>query len=202
MSDPSSGETAELPALWRVPLEAALHRERDAPWSRCVQLATVRPDGRPANRTLVFRDFLAHTDWLQFAVDARSDKVTDLQNRHWAEVCWFFPGGREQFRILAHVVLVGPEHPNEALRAARVALWQALSGDVRAQYAWPEPGAPRAADAEFKLRHPDPRTPLEPFVLLLLDPTEIDHLRLATTPLERQRYRLWPKGWVREAINP
>jgi pyridoxamine 5'-phosphate oxidase len=202
VSDPSPGETAELPALWRVPLEAALHRERDVPFSRFVQLATVRPDGRPANRTLVFRDFLSHTDLLQFAVDDRSDKIADLRKRHWAEVCWYFPIGREQFRILGRVGLVGPDHADERLQLARVALWQSLSGDVRAQFTWPEPGAPRAADAEFKLRHPDPRTPLEAFVLLLLDPVEIDHLRLATTPLERQRYRLWPKGWVREAINP
>lgn len=202
MSDPSPGETAKLPALWRVPLEAALHRERETPWSRFVQLATVRPDGRPANRTLVFRDFLSHTDRMQFVVDARGDKIIDLRKRHWAEVCWYFPGGREQFRILGRVDLVGPDHADERLQAVRTALWQSLSGAVRTQYAWPEPGAPRADDAAFKLRHPDPRTPLGPFVLLLLDPVEIDHLRLAATPLERQRYRRWPKGWVREAINP
>ena len=202
MSDPSPGETAILPALWRVPLEAALHRERDDPTSRYVQLATIRPDGRPANRTVVFREFLYHTDRLQFAVDARSDKVADLEKRRWAEVCWYFPIGREQFRILGRVKLVGPEHRDEDLLAARVALWQSLTGEVRAQYAWPEPGAPRAGDAAFKLRHPDPRTPLDTFMLLLLSPVEIDHLRLGPMPPERQRYRLWPKGWVRESINP
>jgi pyridoxamine 5'-phosphate oxidase len=65
-------------APWRLPLARALHRNRSIPASRYLQLATVRSDGRPANRTVVFRGFAPDTDWLQFVTDSRSQKVEQL----------------------------------------------------------------------------------------------------------------------------
>lgn len=44
---------------WRSQLARALHRNRALADSRYLQLATVGKNGRPANRTLVFRGFLA-----------------------------------------------------------------------------------------------------------------------------------------------
>jgi hypothetical protein len=40
---------------WRVMLQRSLKKNKSLASSRYVQLATVRPDGRPANRTVVFR---------------------------------------------------------------------------------------------------------------------------------------------------
>lgn len=40
---------------WREMLQRSLKKNKSLPYSRYVQLATVRPDGRPANRTVVFR---------------------------------------------------------------------------------------------------------------------------------------------------
>jgi pyridoxamine 5'-phosphate oxidase len=44
-------------APWRSPLSRALYRNRNLPYCRYLQLATVRPNGQPANRTVVFRGF-------------------------------------------------------------------------------------------------------------------------------------------------
>jgi hypothetical protein len=42
-------------APWRALVEKSLARNRVLPNARYIQIATVRPDGRPANRTVVFR---------------------------------------------------------------------------------------------------------------------------------------------------
>ena len=63
--------------LWRPSLDLALHRNRQSPQVRFVQLATIRETGRPAVRTLVFRGFLGETHQLTFATDGRSVKTDD-----------------------------------------------------------------------------------------------------------------------------
>ena len=52
-------------------LQRALKKNSNCRHSRYLQLATVRPDGRPANRTVVYRGFLAESDVLTFVTDAR-----------------------------------------------------------------------------------------------------------------------------------
>lgn len=42
-------------APWRALVEKSLARNRALPNARYIQIATVRPDGRPSNRTVVFR---------------------------------------------------------------------------------------------------------------------------------------------------
>jgi len=68
---------------------------------RYVQLATIRADNRPANRTLVFRGFLEDTDQLKFVIDARSQKVDQIFHQPWAEACWYFPETVNNFASLA-----------------------------------------------------------------------------------------------------
>src|SRR5689334_23499488 len=94
------------PAPWRPLLEQGLNRNPDAS-ARFVQLATVRPDGRPANRTLVFRGFRAGSDQLRFATDVRSAKAAEIRYYPRGEVCWYFPATREQFRQAGTLQLLG-----------------------------------------------------------------------------------------------
>lgn len=61
-SDSGEGEEGTTPtsmsagaAPWRALVEKSLARNRALPNARYIQIATVRPDGRPANRTVVFR---------------------------------------------------------------------------------------------------------------------------------------------------
>ncbi len=45
-------------APWRSLITRALHHNRSLAYSRYVQLATIKENGFPANRTVVFRGFL------------------------------------------------------------------------------------------------------------------------------------------------
>ena len=116
--------------LWRPSLDLALHRNRQSPQCRFVQLASVREDGRPAVRTIVFRGFLGDTNRLTFATDGRSVKAHELECSNRAEACWYFHATREQFRLAGTVTLVGagPPRPRSILRRGPA---RDLARDVR-----------------------------------------------------------------------
>ena len=71
----------ENSAHWRVILERALQINRSERHSRYFQLATIRPDGTPANRTVVFRGFSQGTNQLQIITDKRSEKIEQLTHQ-------------------------------------------------------------------------------------------------------------------------
>lgn len=60
-----------MAAPWRAALEASLAKNAHLPHARYMQLATVRGDGRPACRTVVYRGLLGDTDHVTFVTDAR-----------------------------------------------------------------------------------------------------------------------------------
>lgn len=190
--------------LWRSPLARALHHNRALVYARYLQLATVRTDGRPANRTLVFRGFLPATDRLKLITDHRSEKVEQIADQAWGEICWYFPKTREQFRLLGTLTLIQADHPDSDLAEARQTQWQELSDAARLQFAWPNPGQPRTDAGNFNPPAPDPLQPLPNFCLLLLDPIQVDHLALKGDPQDRQRYQYNPdtQSWFVEAVNP
>jgi PPOX class probable FMN-dependent enzyme len=189
-------------APWRSAIARALHRNRSLVYARYLQLATVRPDGSPANRTVVFRSFLEETDQLQFVTDARSEKVADIAHHPWGEACWYFPNTREQFRLTGSLILVSETHLDPSLQQARQRSWQALSDSARTQFTWPHPGESRSDDG-FDAPPPDPTTPLSHFCLLLLQPHQVDHLELRGEPQNRYLYRLSEAmEWSIQTINP
>ncbi|KAI9248002.1 pyridoxamine 5'-phosphate oxidase-domain-containing protein [Phascolomyces articulosus] len=76
--------------------------------STYTSLATVRADGTPANRTVVFRGFAgedhhSETGWqselLTMTSAKRSRKMADIAHQPIVEVNWFMGGTQEQFRI-------------------------------------------------------------------------------------------------------
>jgi pyridoxamine 5'-phosphate oxidase len=190
-------------APWRSLITRALHRNRSLVYARYLQLATVRSNGRPANRTVVFRGFLDDSNQLKFITDIRSEKAEQIQQQSWGEVCWYFPKTREQFRITGELTLVSADsHPN--LLPARIKMWQELSDAARLQFAWPQPGKHRNQEPEaFTPPAPNPIQPLENFCLLLLEPMQVDHLELRGEPQNRWvYYRDENQEWLLEAINP
>lgn len=189
-------------APWRLPLASALQRNRSLIYSRYVQLATVRPNGRPANRTIVFRGFLPDTDFLKFVTDSRSDKAEQINLYPWGEICWYFPKTREQFRISGRLNLIAETCPEPSQQQARKTAWQELSDAARLQFAWPHPGYKRADVQAFTPSPPDAFKPLPNFCLLLLIPETVDHLELRGEPQNRQFYQLENHQWVTTAINP
>lgn len=191
-------------APWRSAIAHALHRNRSLVYARYLQLATVQPNGRPANRTLVFRGFLEDTNQLKFITDSRSAKADQIQQQPWAEVCWYFPNTREQFRITGCLTLVSSDDSHQDLKLDRISIWQELSDAARLQFAWPHPGKPRLENPEaFAPPAPDPVQPLPNFCLLLLDPLQVDHLELRGEPQNRKFYRRDEnQEWFCEEINP
>ncbi len=188
---------------WRNQIAAALQASSDDPTARFVQLATVTPEGRPANRTLVFRSFLPETEALMLVTDARSQKIRQLQQNPQAALCWYFTQSRQQFRLKGEVALITADHADPHLLTARQRAWSALSDSVRRQFLWPTPQKPRADDAAFSVASPATETPPENFVLLILHPSTVDVLDISQTPHGRTIYRLRPSGaWTAEDVNP
>lgn len=191
--------------LWRPSLDLALHRNRQSPQSRFVQLASVREDGRPAVRTLVFRGFLGETSRLIFATDMRSLKVRDVGRSDAVEACWYFHATREQFRLAGPVSLVGADLParDRMLAEARIETWRAMSDESRLTYTWPDPGRLREPLTPYPTSAPDPLVPLPHFGILILEVHEVDHLELHGNPQHRWRYVRDPMGrWSGAEVNP
>lgn len=191
-------------APWRSLLARALHKNRSLPYARYFQLATVRADGRPGNRTVVFRGFLDDTNQLKIITDSRSQKVEQINHQAWGEACWYFPKTREQFRLAGQLTLVGDDYSDKVLKNARQATWQELSDSARLQFAWPDPGEARAEDnSVFAPPPPDPERALPNFCLLLLNPVWVDRLELRGDPQNRWLYyQNSSHDWVEQAINP
>lgn len=191
-------------ALWRSPLARALHLNRSLAYSRYLQLATVRADGRPANRTVVFRGFLEESDRLKFVTDTRSEKIEQIEHQPWAEACWYFPNTREQFRIAGCLKLVTADCSDADLLQARQNSWQEMSDAARLQFTWPYPRQARSDATAFEAPAPNPVEPLPNFCLLLLEPVHVDRLELRGEPQNRTIY-IWSdrdRSWSCQAVNP
>ncbi len=190
------------PAPWRSRLERALAAEGDAPTARYAQLATTAADGAPTVRTVVVRGFLPGSDAPIVTIDARSPKAAHLGRDPRAELCWYFPSSREQFRLAGTTRLVGPDHPDAALAAARLDAWTALSPASRRSFSWPDPGRPRTGPFRFAAIDPDPVLALATFLLLVLDPAQVDYLDLKPDPHARTTWGRSGVGpWREQALN-
>ena len=58
-------------APWRSALLKSLDLNKELKYSTFFQLATVRPNGKPANRTMVYRGFVGDSTKLTFTTDSR-----------------------------------------------------------------------------------------------------------------------------------
>ena len=164
---------------------------------------------RPKNRTVVFRGWLEPVSQLKFVTDIRSQKALDLladnptSNHNWAEICWYFPKTREQFRVSGKLVLVTVNCDIDRYCKARQEAWQQISDAGRIQFDWATPGADLISDLDaVNPTQPDLQQPLDNFCLLLLTPVAVDHLDLRGERQSRYRYELVADEWVMKSINP
>lgn len=191
-------------APWRSLLASAIHRNRAKPHSRYFQLATVTPEGYPANRTVVFRGFMEdNNNSLKIVTDARSGKISEIHHQSVGEICWYFTKTREQFRIKGNLRLIKATEKDSQLLKARRITWQNLSDSARSQFAWADPGQPVADKSAFAVDPPDANSPLSNFCLLLLIPNYVDHLQLRGDPQQRCLYQLTEdNSWSTQMVNP
>lgn len=189
-------------APWRSPLARALHHNRSCAHSRYLQLATVRLDGKPANRTVVFRGYLDGANALTFVTDRRSAKVKQMAHTPWGEACWYFTKSREQFRLGGLLTIVQADASNIDLIQARRRTWDALSEKARQQFSWPSPGQPKASIEAFSQNISTSAVPVQNFCLLILEPYEVTHLKLKGNPQDCTLYRWVDPEWRIDIINP
>lgn len=79
---------------WVAMLNKSLTKNRRLAYARYLQLSTVRENGRPACRTVVFRGFAkGSTSSIKIITDTRSEKIEQLRRNPWVEACWYFPVG-------------------------------------------------------------------------------------------------------------
>ncbi|GAB4546810.1 MAG: hypothetical protein Tsb0014_41400 [Pleurocapsa sp.] len=191
-------------APWRSHLSRALHRNRSQPNSRYLQLATVSPQGIPANRTVVFRGFFSdENNSLKIVTDSRSDKINHIHHQPQVEACWYFPKTREQFRLAGTIQVITAAESDRELQQARQTTWQNLSDAARSQFAWAEPGKPLVNPEASNIDISIPDSPLSNFCLLLLIPHRVDRLELKGNPHNRCLYCLQSDGtWSIQPVNP
>jgi PPOX class probable FMN-dependent enzyme len=141
---------------WRQRLVRSLHVNRSQPQSKYFQVASISVDGLPKNRTMVFRGFIPDSLNLISVTDIRSEKVSDWLSTtpKKFEICWYFAGSREQYRIAGHVSLVsndilkdesGTNSKRQSVFFSEKFLhqqWANLSRGAREQFLWPSPKAP------------------------------------------------------------
>lgn len=120
-----------------------------------------------------------------------------------AEVAWYFPITRQQFRIRGELQIIGASHEG-LLQEARHAKWRGMSESGRSQFAWPHPGLPRL-DGDAALAVDDASLvaaeapPLPTFCLVVMTPDEVEELSL-----KKNRRWQWKASaeWKREEVNP
>ena len=187
-------DDAEPAPVWFRHLAKAVSRSKRHPVARYAQLATVDLQGAPRCRTVVVRGLVENPRGVWFVTDARSAKAGELEGEPRVELCWYFAGLREQYRLRGRV---------EALdEAARADAWDRLSPSSRATFLWPPPGTPRTDDDMFP---PETRgsTPVPSFRGLRLRVAGVDFLSLRESPHERLQWTREVRGeWTETRVRP
>ena len=197
-----------MSTAWKQRLVRSLHINRSKPDARYFQLASVDRNGRPDNRTVVFRGFDEDDSLSLLTVtDTRSDKVAQILQNTAVSIAWYFRQSREQFRIngIAELRvnddrslgnLVGDTSSDHV--ANTLQQWHALSDAAREQFFWPHPK--ESVDEELPTIARDAISPY--FSVLAIHPQTVQYLDLKPTPQCRELYRLTDDGWTFEAVNP
>ncbi|XP_058085670.1 pyridoxine/pyridoxamine 5'-phosphate oxidase 2 [Magnolia sinica] len=193
-------------APWKQLLVNALQANAPLKHSSFFQLATIGFNGRPSNRTVVFRGFQEGSDKIQINTDYRSRKIEDIKHCPFGEICWYFTDSWEQFRINGTIDIIDGSNPDPVKLQQRERAWFASSLKSRLQYLGPSPGLPCISEEPCNEYPLDPSTgPVGAFCLLVLDPEEVDYLNLKSN--ERLIYTSKRNGdggqcWMLEKINP
>ncbi|TYI73819.1 hypothetical protein E1A91_D07G156600v1 [Gossypium mustelinum] len=185
-----------ITAPWKQLLLNALESNSHLKHSSYFQLATVGCNGRPSNRTLVFRGFQESSDKFHINTDNRTHKIEELKQCPFAE-----------FRISGRVDVIDGSNPDTFELQQREKSWFASSFKSRLQYLGPNPGLPRISEhqSEEEVRLDPSIGPVAAFCLLVLDPDQVDYLNLKST--ERVKFistldMNGVKNWTSERINP
>ncbi|KAL3767328.1 hypothetical protein ACHAWO_007271 [Cyclotella atomus] len=167
---------------------------------------------------------------MKMITDLRSNKVMELESFHSSgnldrsnvEMVWWFPKSSEQYRIRGKLQFIGNDGPlysynesddnicnnKEYFIAERKQQWGNLSDMAREQFYWEDPGisytstCAKGEGIPAGGRDDDGKVlpPPDTFLLMLLNPTTIDYLRLGDNFRQVDK---WEDGqWLSTRVNP
>jgi pyridoxamine 5'-phosphate oxidase len=208
------------PKSWRSMLEISIAKSRKTRGSNYVQIATV-DNGEPRCRTIVFRGFqnlpadhaLSNicddmSCIMKMCTAKKSQKVAQNRQQPIAEMVWWFPKTSEQYRVRGSLILIGNESDDNALVTARKELWGNISDPARESFL--ETVVPGEAFATSQSKPPEGGrgedgkvlSPPDNFLLMLLDPSDCDYLRLSGGQYRQMDARAKDSGWSYQRVNP
>lgn len=196
-------------------------KSRKTRGSNYVQISTVNKDGEPRCRTVVFRGFLnnanlsedhpmspqngGHFDGkpcvMKMCTDLRSQKVGEIAHQPISEMVWWFPKTSEQYRVRGSLMLVGVENDDRALQIARKEMWGNISDPARESFLDDQAVLPVGGRDEDGKIVPVPAN----FLLMLLNPTYVDFLRLTGAQYRQIDERLkdtQEPTWSSKSVKP
>ncbi len=181
---------------WLEKLEQSLVKHQHISSAVFAQLATITLEGRPANRTVVFRSF--EDEKLVFTTRNDAAKVSQILNNPWAELCWYFTESREQYRISGKCEVI--DASSHKMQGSRENIWQTLSQPSRQMFSWPASG--KFTENLEAYQNPVLERMPEQFVLIVLEPMKIDIVDLRPMPHQRHIYTLTNSTWITQRVNP
>ncbi|OAY70333.1 Pyridoxine/pyridoxamine 5'-phosphate oxidase 2 [Ananas comosus] len=196
---------------WKPLLRKALDSNAHLKHSVFFQLATIGANGRPSNRTVVFRGFQENGDKIQINTDVRSNKIEEIKHCPFGEICCTSPTPG-QFRINGTIDFIDGSNSDPAKLQQREKAWFMSSLKSRMQYLGPAPGIPVIDEGTAKENHLDPTAgPVDAFCSWFrprtgrASITPVDYLNLKSN--ERLMFRSRQssdggKGWMFERVNP
>ncbi|CAN6568354.1 unnamed protein product [Malus baccata var. baccata] len=168
--------TLTAPAPWKQLLLSAMESNSHLRHSSYIQLATIGCNGRPSNRTVVFRGFQEDSDKIQIHTDCRSLDMIDGSD------------------------------PDAVKLKQREKCWFSTSLRSRLQYLGPHPGLPDPSEETPAQVFLDPSAgPAAAFCVLVLDPQQVDFLNLKSNQRVTFSSTQSPNGdkcWTSERVNP
>ena len=147
---------------------------------------------------------------MKMITDLRSSKVgeasghTSPATANTCELVWWFAKSSEQYRVRGKLQFVGGDESDDFLVRMRKEQWGNLSDMAREQFYWRDPSieyepqvkVPEGGRGEDGKVLPPP----DNFLLMLLNPTRVDYLRL--TDNFRQFDELEGEKWMEKRVNP
>ena len=184
--------------VWFDALKKAIRKNKRLRENRYFQLATISKGALPANRTVVFRGFTEPSNSIKVITDSRSKKLEEIKSNPSFEICWYFSITREQFRVRGEAKIVDQSGSDERIKS-----WSELSDSAKEQFFWPAPGKHIESTANETKPEPVMHQEIpETFVLLVLQPTSVDHLRLKGSPQSRILSLIDNGDWISVEVHP
>ena len=160
------------------------------------------------------------TQNLLSVTDLRSEKVSEWQGEeklHF-EICWYFTGSREQYRVAGEVALISNvlESSYQDLDLGELTKtslikqqWSNLSSNAKEPFFSSSPKAPFDDNSTLLKPQEEPITSAndvnmessDNFCVIVFTPLTVDYLNLKSKPQQRCLYDI-QDGWKEQEVNP